>query len=101
MLNDKCKFSGQCKLNIDNGVSEIFDNIVIGYHPEVIKNISFDWEIVDYIKNDKEFASLQDGEYHVYFEGEIEIDDTWSYEWGEEYNQYSSLNYINFQRMDK
>lgn len=99
MLNDDAKFAGECSLEIVNGVSQFYDATIVGYNPESIGEISFDWEIVDCLKEDESFPTLEDGLYHVYFEGELEFDKSFSIEWGTEYDMYSHLNYINFERM--
>jgi hypothetical protein len=96
MLNDVNKFSGECELEIVNGVSRFFDGVVIGCDPVVENKISFRWEIVDYIQDDLTFKSLGDGKYHVYFDGTYDIEDEFSVEWGKETKFVVHVKYINF-----
>jgi hypothetical protein len=101
----KSKFSGFCYLTIKN--HEIIDNenndySLVGEFDWVNNDIDFDYDILVNIKKDDSFNKLEDGNYYVYFTGDVDFYSTYSYEYAcEEYNSDVGLDYIQYQKLEE
>jgi hypothetical protein len=93
------KFSGTITFIINGRGEDYEDYEIIGEHPSTSESIEIDYDIMDSIREDKQFKELKDGVYHIYFTGEVNYYTIENWEVGTEYDAEVHLQYYNIRKL--
>jgi hypothetical protein len=91
------KFSGEYVLEVKDGFCEFDDYTLVGEYPTISDDVDVEEDVHKKIIKTQKYNELENGIYHVYFEGIIEFEQNYSYDLGAyDYDSYCNLDYFHF-----